>query len=228
MNELVETIKKIGIFMIAAQAVLHFAPGQKYEKYIKLIVGTLILLQFVAPLCGILDRTGEEWGERLAEMGETFERSGQAGAADSPTASDAVIESLEDEIKSKLNTEISEETYVVSDVRVFMKALEEDGDRRYELEKVRVAVYQNAAEKAPDDRDTGEIRKIQIDKIDVDMYDKEKPGDALPDGEEASEGGESRLFYGETEELAEQLRTRFGNVLGLEEAVMEVSVYGAD
>ena len=37
MNELVETIKKIGIFMIAAQAVLHFAPGQKYEKYIKLI-----------------------------------------------------------------------------------------------------------------------------------------------------------------------------------------------
>ena len=44
MGVLVDVIKKIGIFMLAAQAVIHFAPGQKYEKYIKLIVGILILV----------------------------------------------------------------------------------------------------------------------------------------------------------------------------------------
>ena len=50
MSALIELIKRIGIFMIAAQAVLHFTPGQKYEKYIKLIVGMMVLLQFVTTL----------------------------------------------------------------------------------------------------------------------------------------------------------------------------------
>ena len=54
MGVLVDVIKKIGIFMLAAQAVIHFAPGQKYEKYIKLIVGILILVQFIIPINKLL------------------------------------------------------------------------------------------------------------------------------------------------------------------------------
>lgn len=226
MNELVELIKRIGIFMIAAQAVLHFAPGQKYEKYIKLIVGTLILLQFAAPLGGILDRTGENWGERLTEMEETFGTGGPAGETkDTMTAADAMVESLEKEIKTKLNNEISGEDYVVSNVRVFMKSSEEDGSRQYELERIRVSVYRNAAGKPPDQEEDGGIEKIRIDRIEVGINGGSgREPDRLD--EEGQEG--NRLFYGESDELAERLRTRFGNVLGLEEDVMEVSVYGAD
>ena len=34
---MLETIRQIGVFMIAAQAVVHFAPGRQYEKYICLL-----------------------------------------------------------------------------------------------------------------------------------------------------------------------------------------------
>ena len=113
MNELVTLIKRIGIFMIAAQAVLHFAPGQKYEKYIKLIISILILLQFVTPLDGIISRTETDWSGKLAEMEALFGEEGLTGENKTvSTAADVMVESLENEIKSRLNDEISGEGYV--------------------------------------------------------------------------------------------------------------------
>ena len=206
MNELVELIKRIGIFMIAGQAVLHFAPGQKYEKYIKLIIGTLILLQFVTPLDGILSGAGEDWSGRLMEMDTLFEENDLTEKmGNAPAAADAMVESLENEIKSRLNREISEEGYTVANVQVHMKPFEEDGNRQYELEKV--------------------------DKIEISLDSGERPKEVSEDGEkqeDAAEREEKRLFQGEEEKLAERLRERFACVLGLEEEIMEVSVYGAD
>lgn len=40
---MLENIKEIGVFMIAAQAVIHFSPGRQYEKYIKLVSSVIIL-----------------------------------------------------------------------------------------------------------------------------------------------------------------------------------------
>lgn len=220
MSELVELIKRIGIFMIAAQAVLHFAPGQKYEKYIKLIVGVLVLLQFVSPLGGILGRAETDLGGKFWEMEELFYEDGAMGGLDSPpTAADVMIESLENEIKSRLNAEIAEEGYLVSDVQIRMKTIEEKECRQYVLEHMRVVVYRKAAGNSQT-AGTG-IEKIQIEKIDVDMGGND-------DREEAAEEGENRLFYGEAEELAERLRKRFGEILDMDAEDMEVSVYGAD
>lgn len=208
MNELVEMIKRIGIFMIAAQAVLHFAPGQKYEKYIKLIIGTLILLQFAAPLKGILSGAGSDWSGKLLEMEALFEESGLTEEFENaPTAADAMAESLENEIKSRLNQEISEEGYMVSHVQVLMKPYEADGNRQYELERVRVVVYCNAPTSHTEDL---AVEKVRVDKIEISI------------------DGEERLFQGEEEKTAGLLRERFARVLGLEEKIMEVSVYGGN
>lgn len=229
MNELVELIKRIGIFMIAGQAVLHFAPGQKYEKYIKLIIGTLILLQFVTPLDGILSGAGEDWSGRLMEMDTLFEENDLTEKmGNAPAAADAMVESLENEIKSRLNREISEEGYTVANVQVHMKPFEEDGNRQYELEKVRIVVYRNVPGARADDLFVG---KVQIDKIEISLDGGEGPKEVSEDGEkqeDAAEREEKRLFQGEEEKLAERLRERFARVLGLEEEIMEVSVYGAD
>lgn len=218
MNELIELIKRIGIFMIAAQAVLHFAPGQKYEKYIKLIIGTLILLQFATPMSGILSRAETDWDGKLSEMEALFGESGLTEEMESaPTAADVLVDNLENEMKSRLNQSISEEPYTVSNVQVHMKSLDEDGSRQYELEKVRVVVYWNADKTQ---MDNAVVEKIQIDKIDVSMNTEERQEDA--------ETGEKQLFRGESEELAERLRVQFARLLGLEEEIMEVSVYGTD
>ena len=40
---------QLGIFMICAQVLVHFTPGEAYEKYIKLLVGLLFLAQLLEP-----------------------------------------------------------------------------------------------------------------------------------------------------------------------------------
>lgn len=233
MNALVELIKRIGIFMIAAQAVIHFTPGQKYEKYIKLLVGTIILLQFVMPLHDILGGAETDWSMKLADMERIFAAEGMNGeAADSSSVTESVINSLENEIKSRLNNEISGEEYVVSNVQVSMKTVDGGGDvpaeaRQYEFEKVRVAVYRRTVSAdSPADGNAGTegtaVEKIQIEKIYV--------GGAADSGGPASDSAResSGLYREETEETAERLRERFCTVLGMDEEKMEVSVYGTN
>ena len=60
---MLDTIREIGIFMIAAQAVVHFAPGRQYEKYIKSVSGIIILLLFLQP---VLRFSGIVWEEPQA------------------------------------------------------------------------------------------------------------------------------------------------------------------
>lgn len=49
-NALFQAICRTGIFMICAQAITHFRPQESYEKYLKLLVSTMILIQIFIPL----------------------------------------------------------------------------------------------------------------------------------------------------------------------------------
>lgn len=44
--------------MICAQAIIHFRPNGSYEKYLKLLVSVMVLLQLFAPLAGLLSGVG--------------------------------------------------------------------------------------------------------------------------------------------------------------------------
>ncbi len=57
--ELLGTIRQIGIFMICAQAVLHFKPSAKYEKYLKLLISVMVLVQLLVPLLRFFSSDGE-------------------------------------------------------------------------------------------------------------------------------------------------------------------------
>ena len=61
MEGLFQAICRIGIFMICAQAVVHFRPQEAYEKYLKLLVSAMVLIQLFLPVSRILfhgDREG--------------------------------------------------------------------------------------------------------------------------------------------------------------------------
>ena len=45
-SEFFKAICQMGIFMICAQSIVHFRPNASYEKYLKLLVGVLLLIQF--------------------------------------------------------------------------------------------------------------------------------------------------------------------------------------
>lgn len=58
------SVKQLGIFMICAQAILHFRPDSSYEKYMKLVIGIMVLVQLVIPFAKIFSA---EWDIELGE-----------------------------------------------------------------------------------------------------------------------------------------------------------------
>ena len=230
MNALIELIKKIGIFMIAAQAVIHFAPGQKYEKYMKLIVGIMILLQFLAPVYKILEGTEADWSTRLSNMEQELQTDGFAVEfQESGSAAEAMIKSIEEEIKSKLNNELSGEAYMVISVSVKLEDMDvkkgtgENNNSQYALDTVRVAVRaytreNNAEESDMDDNTDGSDRIEKIEKIQIQQVTLGESSVAKTE--------QNELLTDSEQEIADDLRKRFSTVLGIEEKYMEVSVYG--
>lgn len=67
-----QTICRTGIFMICAQAIVHFRPQESYEKYLKLLVSAMVLVQLFLPLGSLLTGIG---GEEAARRLESFRRS---------------------------------------------------------------------------------------------------------------------------------------------------------
>ncbi|MDE7233294.1 MAG: stage III sporulation protein AF [Lachnospiraceae bacterium] len=115
---MIKTIREIGIFMIAAQAVVHFAPGDRYEKYIKSISGVIILLLFLKPF---LQLSGGEWEEPeqiLDKMAELTELPVFPEMTQITSATDAAAARMEEEIQKLLNQELAEENRYVKKVVV--------------------------------------------------------------------------------------------------------------
>lgn len=115
---MLDAIRQIGVFMIAAQAVVHFAPGKQYERYIKSVSGIIILILFLRP---VLQLAGADWEEpqallekweELADMPDfsvTMQKGGAAGE---------VSALVETELRERLNGELEKDAYYVSRVSI--------------------------------------------------------------------------------------------------------------
>lgn len=116
---MMQTIREIGIFMIVVQAVVHFAPGKKYEKYIKSISGVIILALFLKPF---VQMTGGQWQMPSTVLERLEEAVGPAGfsAASVVTSEsvleDAVVRQMEEEIANRLNRDLVGEPCLVRQV----------------------------------------------------------------------------------------------------------------
>lgn len=55
-EEVMDVIKKAGIFMVLAQTLLHLCMGNSYEKYIKMIVGFITAFMLLVPVIEALDQ----------------------------------------------------------------------------------------------------------------------------------------------------------------------------
>lgn len=66
-----QAVCKVGIFMICAQAIIHFRPQESYEKYLKLLVSVMILIQLFLPVGSFL--LGDGMGETAARLEQFME-----------------------------------------------------------------------------------------------------------------------------------------------------------
>ena len=54
MQWLYHVIGQVGIFLICAQTLVHFRPRESYEKYLKLLLSVMLLIQLLQPLLTVL------------------------------------------------------------------------------------------------------------------------------------------------------------------------------
>lgn len=71
-SSFVKAICQVGTFMICAQAIVHFRPKASYEKYLKMLVSAMILIQLLVSFGGIFTVDGEK---KLAVRAEWFANS---------------------------------------------------------------------------------------------------------------------------------------------------------
>lgn len=60
MDDFLKVICRVGIFVIFAQMLVNLRPGQTYEKYLKLLVGVMVLIQLLLPIGKLLPGTGRQ------------------------------------------------------------------------------------------------------------------------------------------------------------------------
>lgn len=108
-NQLLDTIRRVGIFIICAQTLIHFRPNESYEKYMKLLVSVMVLVQLVLPIAAILQ--GKE-ALALEESVKQYEAEMQKSMEDISITSVMAEEKMEiltmEEIKTRLNNENAE------------------------------------------------------------------------------------------------------------------------
>lgn len=122
---MVENIRRIGIFMIAAQTVMHFAAGKQYEKYLKIIAGVIILLLFISPFTSLYGSPAVDLQAEIERMEQKMKGSMQQEITYvvSPVET-VVLQKIEEEIKARFNDMVSDRDCRVLDVVI---ELEETG-----------------------------------------------------------------------------------------------------
>lgn len=93
-NALFRAICKVGIFVICAQAVVHFRPREAYEKYLKLLVGIMVMIQLFLPIAAFfLGGNMEQLAQRLEGFQEELKQNAKL-EAEAAMQADEVLERM--------------------------------------------------------------------------------------------------------------------------------------
>ena len=111
LNSFFQAICRVGIFMICAQALLHFRAQETYEKYLKMLVSIMILIQLFIPVGAFfMVEKKDETAEALRQFKQDMEAGIQA-AEENAAAADAILEQMTlEEVQSRMEEQAAEQT----------------------------------------------------------------------------------------------------------------------
>lgn len=100
----IQIIKRVGIFMVCAQMLLHFKPSESYGKYIRLLMSVMVLAQLIAPVMEIFGRGSEvSFEERILFYDEVLHQS-MTEADRTGAQAQALLEKMTlEEVKLRIN-----------------------------------------------------------------------------------------------------------------------------
>lgn len=135
---MVGTIREICIFMIIAQAVLLFVPGNVYVKYVRVLVGIMMIMGITGPVFGLFMDEGKK--QEIRERAEELERKLSEQNSEFAVSDNGqeIYRKIEQELKGRLQE--CESGYEVLDVSlsedrvtVILGEKQEVGEEREEI-----------------------------------------------------------------------------------------------
>ncbi|MGN0376523.1 MAG: stage III sporulation protein AF [Suilimivivens sp.] len=167
---MIEIIKEAGIFIVVAQAVLYLVPGEIYEKYVKVIIGIVMVAKLIQPVLTLFsDEVTEDSFEKILEQSENlFDVAMQeTEESESWISKTTILKGTEEELKKRLN-EKPLEGYLVEEVLISQE--EED-----EISSIIITVSKAGTDKNSEI----EIEKITVDEKTETSNEMEKEEEAL-------------------------------------------------
>lgn len=147
---LLTVMKRASIFMVLAQAVIHFRPNPSYEKYFRFLVGIMTVVILAVPMME-LTRGGidAQYEESLKAYESRIKEALSRRPVDTLVSRDLYLEEMEKEIKTKLNNYTKQKGYFANTVKIVW---EKEGDA---LSRLQIAL-------ARDDGTDQESEEIEI------------------------------------------------------------------
>lgn len=109
-NALFQAICRVGIFLICAQAIVHFRPREAYEKYMKLLVGIMILLQLFLPIGNFLLGSGMgKVADRLEAFRQGLEQEMNLAAEEAGRADETLERMTLEEVRRRMEEQAAME-----------------------------------------------------------------------------------------------------------------------
>ncbi|MCL2235184.1 MAG: stage III sporulation protein AF [Defluviitaleaceae bacterium] len=78
MTALGDYIRNLAVFLIFASFITIISPGEKFEKYVNLVLGIILILVLVAPLSGVIGAISGSSGDIFADISLAYDRAAMA------------------------------------------------------------------------------------------------------------------------------------------------------
>lgn len=233
---MIENIKRIGLFMIAAQTFIHFVAGKQYEKYMKIIAGVIVLLLFVRPFSSSGTDFGEQWQQEMDRLTEQMKGQAAVWEQSMPDMDHGterrIARQFEEEIKERLNREVSLENCLIADVTVKWEEGTGKGSGGVREKTVGsiVITLQQTTQREKDAEKGNSVEPVIIESIHVETGGQKgeqewRNGETDPEDsqwENSYEAGQEADRAKETEKYCRM----FAEALGIEETRVEVNYSG--
>ena len=157
-TDVFEILKRASVFMILAQAIIHFRPSLVYEKYIRFLAGIMTAVILFLPMMEVFRKGVQyDYWDSLAKCREKVEKASLENLSVQDISDNTYIQTVEEEIRDTVNESLADENIKVSRVELLGVIDGRDG----KTEKTGIRIYMR--KKSGQDTDN----KIAIDIISV-------------------------------------------------------------
>lgn len=161
MEQFLESLKQAAIFMVAAKVILHFFPGNKYERYGKMMAALIVLSMLAVPVLSFFTK---DMGESFWEKADRLEAENDMFSKKLERLSEGQESIMENSVlmsvEEKLGTQAQEAGVAVRDVHI------SDGT-------VVIEVEEDAAENPGK---AGKVAPVDIERVDLGKNAEETAG----------------------------------------------------